>query len=193
MSAQETVRVTSMMEVNQELMNQMMLAMDNIQKTSQEVVGIIQTIEVIASQTNLLSLNASIEAARVGEAGKGFAVVADEIGKLADESSRAASNTKQLIEISIGEIQKGNETAEKVKEALLEVSQAFEEVNGTILETADTARTQAEDMQQILRGVEDISKGISQNSTVAEENESTSQELANQASNLTQLIKRFKV
>ena len=193
MSAQETVRVTSMMEVNQELMNQMMLAMDNIQKTSQEVVGIIQTIEVIASQTNLLSLNASIEAARVGEAGKGFAVVADEIGKLADESSRAASNTKQLIEISIGEIQKGNETAEKVKEALLEVSQAFEEVNGTILETADTARTQAEDMQQILRGVEDISKGISQNSTVAEENESTSQELANQALNLTQLIKRFKV
>ena len=76
---------------------------------------------------------------------------------------------------------------------MLEVSQAFEEVNGTILETADTARTQAEDMQQILRGVEDISKGISQNSTVAEENESTSQELANQASNLTQLIKRFKV
>lgn len=73
-------------------MNRMMDAMTKIHDTSQEVVGIIQTIEQIADQTNLLALNASIEAARAGELGKGFAVVAGEIGKLADESSKAATS-----------------------------------------------------------------------------------------------------
>ena len=181
-----------MMEANQELMNQMMEAMLNIQNTSQEVVGIIQAIEEIASQTNLLSLNASIEAARAGEVGRGFAVVADEIGKLADESSKAANNTRELIEISISEIDKGNRMAENVKDALLEVSQAFEQVNGMIVETANMAVEQAKDMNQIRKGVEDISQGITKNSVVADESAATSQELSMQASNLTELIKRFK-
>lgn len=191
-SAEETIRVTKMMEANQELMNQMMEAMLTIQTTSHEVVGIIQAIEDIASQTNLLSLNASIEAARAGEVGRGFAVVADEIGKLADESAKAANTTRELIEISISEIAKGNEMAEKVKFALSDVSQAFEQVNGMIVETADMAVEQAKDMKQIRKGVEDISQGITKNSQVADESAATSQELAMQASNLTQLIKRFK-
>lgn len=75
-------------------MNRMMDAMTKIHDTSQEVVGIIQTIEQIADQTNLFALNASIEAARAGELGKGFAVVAGEIGKLADESSKAANSER---------------------------------------------------------------------------------------------------
>lgn len=111
-SAKATAQAADMIVQNQENMKQMMIAMHNIHETSQKVVSIIQTIEEIASQTNLLSLNASIEAARAGDAGKGFAVVADEIGKLALESSKAANTTKELIEISMEEINKGNSIAE---------------------------------------------------------------------------------
>ena len=110
-SAENVKHVARMMEDSQNLMNEMRTAMDKIHETSQQVVGIIKAIEDIASQTNLLSLNASIEAARAGEAGKGFAVVAGEIGNLANESARAVNTTRELIGISLTEIEKGNELA----------------------------------------------------------------------------------
>ncbi|MBQ8798725.1 MAG: methyl-accepting chemotaxis protein [Lachnospiraceae bacterium] len=188
----ETNRVTKMMEDNQELMNQMTAAMEKIRSTSQEVVGIIQAIEQIADQTNLLALNASIEAARAGEAGRGFAVVADEIGKLADESSKAANTTRDLIQVSLNEIEKGNEVADTVKNSLLEAVKAFAQVNQMITQTAEMAVDQAEDMKQVRKGVEDITQGISENSAIAEEASATSQELATQASNLNDLIGNFK-
>jgi len=191
-SEEETNRVTKMMEENQELMGQMTAAMEKIQTTSQEVVGIIQAIEQIADQTNLLALNASIEAARAGEAGRGFAVVADEIGKLADESSKAANTTRGLIQVSLQEIEKGNEVAGTVKESLLEAVKAFEQVNQMITRTAEMAVGQAEDMKQVRKGVEEITQGITENSAIAEEASATSQELATQASNLNDLIGNFK-
>ncbi len=191
-SEAETNRVTRMMEENQELMGQMTAAMEKIRSTSQEVVGIIQAIEQIADQTNLLALNASIEAARAGEAGRGFAVVADEIGKLADESSKAANTTRDLIQVSLQEIEKGNEVAGTVKESLLEAVKAFEQVNQMIIQTAEMAVGQAEDMKQVRKGVEEITQGITENSAIAEEASATSQELATQASNLNDLIGNFK-
>ena len=191
-SAKETEIVTRKMEENQELMNQMVAAMDKIQETSQEVVGIIQAIEQIADQTNLLALNASIEAARAGEAGRGFAVVADEIGKLADESSKAANTTRSLIQVSLNEIAKGNEVAGVVKTSLQEAVTAVEKVNKMIAETADMAVEQAEDMKQVRKGVEEINQGVSENSAIAEEASATSQELATQAANLNDLVGNFK-
>ena len=191
-SAEETVRVTRKMEENQEMMNRMVAAMDKIQETSQEVVSIIQAIEQIADQTNLLALNASIEAARAGEAGRGFAVVADEIGKLADESSKAANNTRVLIQVSLDEIEKGNEVAGEVKASLQEAVVAFEKVREMISQTADMAIEQAEDMKQVRKGVEEINQGISENSAIAEESSATSQELETQAANLSDLIGNFK-
>ena len=191
-SAKETELVTGKMEENQEMMNRMLEAMDKIQVTSQEVVSIIQAIEQIADQTNLLALNASIEAARAGEAGRGFAVVADEIGKLADESSKAANTTRDLIQVSLNEIAKGNEVAGMVKESLQEAVTAVEKVNKLIAQTADMAVEQAEDMKQVRRGVEEINQGISENSAIAEEASATSQELATQAANLNDLVGNFK-
>ena len=176
---------------NQENMKNMMIAMNNIHETSQKVVGIIQTIEDIASQTNLLSLNASIEAARAGEAGKGFAVVADEIGKLALESSKAANTTKELIEISMQEINKGNSIAEGAVSSLKESVNAISHVNEMIQETAENAAVQAESMEHLRTGIQEISHGVQDNSAASGETSATSEELASQADRLNKMLQRF--
>ncbi len=192
-SAKATEQAAAIIEENQEKMKQMMNAMDKIQETSQQVVGIIQTIEDIASQTNLLSLNASIEAARAGEAGKGFAVVADEIGKLALESSEAANNTKELIEISMEEIRKGNDIAGSAMESLKESVLAIDHVNQMIQETAENAAVQAENMNQLRMGIEEMAHGIQDNSAASQETSATSEELATQAEMLNQMVQKFEL
>ncbi len=192
-SAKATEQAAAIIEENQEKMKQMMNAMDKIQETSQQVVGIIQTIEDIASQTNLLSLNASIEAARAGEAGKGFAVVADEIGKLALESSEAANNTKELIEISMEEIRKGNDIAGSAMESLKESVSAIDHVNQMIQETAENAAVQAENMNQLRMGIEEMAHGIQDNSAASQETSATSEELATQAEMLNQMVQKFEL
>ena len=190
-SATETSRVTHMMQDSREQMNQMMEAMNKITETSNEVVSIIKTIEDIADQTNLLALNASIEAARAGEAGKGFAVVASEIGSLADDSSKAANNTRDLIEISLQQIDRGSSLAQNVVQSMQDVLDAVEEVNGMIGKSAENNEAQNQSMEQIRVGIEDISKGVEDNSASAEETSATSQELAAQAATLEELVKRF--
>ena len=192
-SARATEQAASIIEENQEKMKQMMNAMDKIHETSQQVVGIIQTIEDIASQTNLLSLNASIEAARAGEAGKGFAVVADEIGKLALESSEAANTTKELIGISMEEISKGNTIARGAMESLKESVSAIDTVNKMIKETAENAAVQAENMNQLRMGIEEIAHGIQDNSAASQETSATSEELASQAETLNQMVQKFEL
>ena len=124
-------------------------AMKRINETSREIQNIIADIEDIASQTNLLSLNASIEAARAGEAGRGFAVVADQIGKLAEDSAKSAVNTRELIEKALVEIEDGNAITEKTVEALngiLESMKMFAEAAGNYNEVS---RNQARMLQEI--------------------------------------------
>lgn len=103
-----------------------------INTTTQNVEKIIADIENIASQTNLLSLNASIEAARAGEAGRGFAVVADQIRQLAEESANSAVESKKLIEQSLNEVEDGNkvtkETGEAMKKVMDELDKIIQEV-----------------------------------------------------------------
>ncbi len=192
-SADETEKVTRMMEQSQNKMGQMMEAVQKIQETSEQVVGIIQTIEEIADQTNLLSLNASIEAARAGEAGRGFAVVADEIGKLALESSKAANMTRNLISVSMEEINKGNIIADDVMKSLEDAVAAVDKVNGMIKKTAESAADQARNVEQIRIGVEEISQGVQDSSAIAEESSATSEELASQAALLNEMVQRFEL
>ncbi|MDE6621132.1 MAG: HAMP domain-containing protein [Lachnospiraceae bacterium] len=192
-SAKETDKVTAMIEQNQEKMTMMMDAMNEIRQTSQQVVGIIQTIEEIADQTNLLSLNASIEAARAGEAGRGFAVVADEIGKLALESSKAASSTRDLIEISMEEISKGNAIATDAMNSLKESVSAVDRVNEMIKKTAENSAIQAENMEQLRVGIDEIARGIQDNSAASQETSATSEELATQADILNKMVQKFEL
>lgn len=193
LSAEATVHVTTMMEQNQDKMKKMMDAMNEIRSTSHQVVGIIQTIEEIAEQTNLLSLNASIEAARAGELGKGFAVVADEIGKLALESSKAASMTRELIGVSMEEINKGNEIANDVMVSLEESVNAVGNVNEMIKKTASNAVLQAENMEQIRMGIDGIAQGVNDNSAVSEETYATSEQLATQTITLNEMVQKFEL
>lgn len=192
-SAEETGKVTGMMVDSQKQMNEMMDAMDKIHETSQQVVGIIKTIEEIASQTNLLALNASIEAARAGEAGRGFAVVADEIGKLADESGKAVNKTRDLINLSMTEIEKGSVLAGEVVNSLKVSVEAVERVNVMIQKTSENASYQASSMEQIRSGIEEISNGVQENSAIAEESSATSEELAAQAITLNNMVKKFEL
>ena len=173
------------MELNQ--------AMERINNTSKEIANIIAAIEDIASQTNLLSLNASIEAARAGEAGKGFAVVADQIGKLAADSATAAINTKKLIENSIHEIEHGNEITMKTTAAIESVIGGIKMLAVSTKEISDLSVAQADAMKQLEIGVEQIAEVIQNNSASAEETSATSEELSAQSTSLEDLVGQFKL
>lgn len=168
-------------------------AMERINDTSKEIAKIIAAIEDIASQTNLLSLNASIEAARAGEAGKGFAVVADQIGKLAADSAASAINTKRLIENSIQEIERGNEITTKATAAIESVIGGIKMLAESTKEISELSVSQADAMKQLEMGVEQIAEVIQSNSAAAEETSATSEELSAQSTSLEDLVGQFKL
>lgn len=173
-------------------MQDMVKEMKRITETSKEISSIIDAIEDIASQTNLLSLNASIEAARAGEAGRGFAVVADEIGKLALQCSKSANNTRELIETAIQQTEKGNQIAVGTAEALYAVSEGIEQ----IVELVETVKTNCEHqssaLEEVNGGMEEISRIVEGNSASAQESSATSEELAAHADNLSTLLGDFQ-
>lgn len=192
-SAAYTNEVADVMEQSKNQMVQMREAMDKIQESSKQVVGVIKAIEDIASQTNLLSLNASIEAARAGEAGKGFAVVAGEIGGLANESANAVNTTRDLINVSLDEIEKGNAIVNDVMASLDNAVERVRVANGMIQETAQNADAQMTSIDQIRDGIKDISQVVQDNSAMAEETSATSEELAAQSVTLNDLVQKFEL
>ncbi len=180
-------------ERSQEELKELTNAMERINSTSMEIQNIIASIEDIASQTNLLSLNASIEAARAGEAGRGFSVVADQIRKLAADSSQAAVNTKELIEKSLMEIGKGNDITNKTVYALNEILDIMKSFSSTIKGASMLSNNQAELLKQIEAEVEQISEVVQNNSSAAQETSATSEELLAQSENLRKLVEQFKL
>lgn len=175
------------------MMEELTQEMKNIQDTSAEINKIITEIEEIASQTNLLSLNASIEAARAGEAGRGFAVVADQIGKLAEQSAQSAVNTRHLIEASIAEVNKGSNVTATTAEHMESMMTDLKSIMEVIANIREASDSQTMAVEQIRTGVEQISNVVRSNSAAAEETSATSEELSAQAQCMDSLVARFNL
>lgn len=178
---------------SREEMNAMIAAMQRINDASMRIGNIISEIEDIASQTNLLSLNASIEAARAGESGRGFAVVADQIRELADQSAQAANDTRELIEGSIKEVTEGNHAAERAAESLESILGGIQEIAEFSKSLKVMVEDEAEAMRQAEIGVDQISGVVQSNAAIAEEASATSEELSAQATVLDELIGQFEL
>lgn len=180
-------------EISKQEMEKLKEAMKRIDATSQEIVNIIASIEDIASQTNLLSLNASIEAARAGEAGKGFAVVADQIGKLASDSAQSAANTRELIIKTLDEIKVGNDITSIAADAFADIINEIAESAKQAEDISNKSMQQLESLRQVSQGIEEISGVIQNNSAAAEESSATSEELAAQSDSLKGLVGKFVI
>ena len=176
-----------------EKMNELLTEMEHITEISKEIGNIITDIEDIASQTNLLSLNASIEAARAGEAGKGFAVVADQIGKLAADSAKSAVNTRDLIDKTLVEIEKGNTITRTTADAFNQIIADMESFAEIAQNTMEKANSQAESLEQIGQGIEQLSGVVQGNAASSEENTAISINLAEGAAKMHDRVNIFKL
>ena len=176
-----------------EKMNDLLMEMEHITEISKEIGNIITDIEDIASQTNLLSLNASIEAARAGEAGRGFAVVADQIGKLAADSAKSAVNTRDLIDKTLVEIEKGNTVTRTTADAFNQIIADMESFAEIAQNTMEKANSQAESLEQIGQGIEQLSGVVQGNAASSEENTAISINLAEGAAKMQDRVNIFKL
>ena len=176
-----------------EKMNDLLKEMEHITEISKEIGNIITDIEDIASQTNLLSLNASIEAARAGEAGRGFAVVADQIGKLAADSAKSAVNTRDLIDKTLVEIEKGNTITRTTADAFNQIIADMESFAELAENAMEKANSQAESLEQIGQGIEQLSGVVQGNAASSEENTAISINLAEGAAKMHDRVNIFKL
>lgn len=168
-------------------------AISEISKCSEEIDEIISTIESIASETNLLSLNASIEAARAGEAGKGFAIVANQVKNLADESAKAAGETNKLIERTVLAVEKGITIADETALSMDEVMKGAREATEKMEQTSQILENDVHNMQLINENIVRVSEIVDNNSATSQETAAVSEEQKAQVESMVGLVEKFNI
>ena len=195
--AQETVKISTaageaLLDGNAK-MQELKVAIGDIEKCSNEIRTIIGTIEDIANQTNLLSLNAAIEAARAGEAGRGFAVVAEQVKNLAEESAKAAGETRKLIDTTVDAVQKGIEYADITADSMVEVMTGAKQSTEMMEKMAVELREEAANMLKIDDNVAKVAEIVDNNSATSEETAAVSEEQTAQVATMVQMMEQFVI
>ena len=167
--------------------------MARIEESSRKISDIISVIDEIARQTNLLALNAAVEAARAGEAGRGFAVVASEVRSLAQRSSQAAKDIKDLITNSSGQVQEGVELVNKAGASLTEMTDSIKRVVEIVSEIASASGEQSTGIDQVNKALGQVDEVTQQNSALVEENTATAKTLQQQSQDMQTRIASFKL
>ncbi len=186
--AQDTANVVNTSSAQ---MDQLLSAMDEISQSSEEIRNIIGTIEDIAFQTNILALNASIEAARAGAAGKGFAVVADEVRNLAGKSSEASEQTAKLIERSVAAVKNGKDIADETSESLRKVVKQTSSIDEIIVSINEKSHEQSSYITDINEKINQISDFVTSAAANAQESAAAAEELNSQSVALQDMLKSF--
>ena len=161
--------------------------------SSRKISDIIGVIDEIARQTNLLALNAAVEAARAGEAGRGFAVVASEVRSLAQRSSQAAKDIKDLITNSNGQVKDGVELVNRAGTALTEIVVSIKKVGEIVADIANASAEQASGIDQVNKALTQMDEVTQQNSALVEENAATAKTLEQQAKALDERVGFFRL
>lgn len=190
-SAEIAADASETLEKGNKKMQELKEAIAEISVCSEQIGTIIGTIEDIASQTNLLSLNAAIEAARAGEAGKGFAVVAEQVKNLANESAKAAGRTTELIETTVSAMNKGiaiaDETSENMKEVMASTTVATEKISQIV----EMLERDVEKMHNVNESIEQVSSVVDNNSATSEETAAVSESQKHQVEAMVEIMNKF--
>ncbi len=196
-AAQESVSIASQagiaLQQGNVHMEELKVAIAEISKCSEQIQTIIGTIEDIASQTNLLSLNAAIEAARAGEAGRGFAVVAEQVKKLAEESAKASQETTVLIATTIQAVEKGIAIADETTQSMAGVMQGAMVATQKMGEIAEMLHAEVESMHEVNNTITAVTEVVDSNSATSEETAAVSEEQKAQVETMVQLIEFFEI
>ena len=192
-AAEISTKSAKVIEQGNEKMQELKSAIGEISKRSEEIKSIIEVIEDIASQTNLLSLNASIEAARAGEAGKGFAVVAEQVKNLAEQSTKAAGETTKLIQSTIDAVNEGIAIADETEANLNEVMKGAKISTDKMIQMAEALQMEAESVRKIDESISGVAQIVDNNSASSEETAAVSEEQSAQVQTMVQLMEQFEI